>query len=288
LATQTPFINTTQNAIYIPVTGRMIAEDKIIVLDLKRFEIRYLSSELFPMVAKNDARDQNLYVIHNGFPNGLISKIDIEKNLIQVKKEIVGAPRALFVAEDRIYIASDRAEDNSQRITILDEKLNTIKAIDHNLGYMASDILKIGEKLIISNNTKGGKNADKYSDSLLELDLKSYKLNQIPIQYPPRQVFEYKDRLLITAQDFPVSSINKFLVVRKKEKMEDIKVFELKNFPYRATKVDKKIFILGNSVLEKVDAPRNVYEYEIDNFNLLKIHNLPKDEHLSISNFFVR
>lgn len=291
LGTQTPTIESDNFLVYLPATGRRIAGKEVEILDLKQRKIGRLDTDLFPMIVKVNETGNYLYVLHNESPKGLVTKIDIKKNKVIKRLKLDKWALNLVVNNDKVYIISDQfsltdkpEDDGFQTIDIFDTNLNLIQSVQHMKGSYPLDAIIKKNKLIIANNLLGiSKNT--YSKNITEMNTDSYKVTERNIGYPPKQLFDLGSETLVLAQDFPQSTVNKFIVID--DITRSLKEYDSKNYINRALVSRNKLFVLGNPLNKGKGPPKAIFEYNLKDFSLLKIHQLPDNGEHVISNMFL-
>lgn len=291
LGTQTPTIELDKSLVYLPATGRRIAGREIEILDLKQNKISRLDTDLFPMIVKVNETGDYLYVLHNESPKGLVTKINIKENKVIKKLDLDRWALSLVVNKDKVYIISDqfsfsdKSEDNSfQTIDIFDKNLNLIQSVQHAKGSYPLDAIIKKNKLMIANNLLS-QSKNTYSNNVTEMNTDSYKVTEINIGYPPKQLFDLGSKTLILAQDFSQSTVNKFIVIDDTTK--SLKEYDSGNYINRALVSHDKLFVLGNSFKKGKGPPKTIFEYSLKDFSLLKVHQLPDNGEYVVSNIFL-
>lgn len=271
-----------KNKLYIPVIGVPSNPDRrILEFDLDSASIRYLRAENFPIALEVD--NDFLYVIHNSnIDEGVLAKVDIKKNIIIKKIKLKGVLREVTISNDHVYVMGDHVQSGGQTIYEVSKSLNKIKVIKNQYTAFPIDSAIIGNELLIMNNSKVDFSGP--VDAYTVLNIKTHNLSLVKLtEIAPYQLFDVGRNFIITHYFFPRNSGTKVTVIDKQTKRQ--KSYSLENNLYQSMIKNNKFYSIGTHKGER-GIPKNVYEYDLENFKLLQVHELTKEKNMVISNIF--
>ena len=273
-----------KNKLYVRVLGASSNSDRqILEFDLDSASIRYLKAENFPVALEVD--NDFLYVVHNsGADEGVLAQVDIKKNVIIKKIKLKGVLREITISNDHLYVMGDHIQSGGQTIHEVSKSLDKIKAIKNQYTAFPIDSAIIGNELLIMNNAKADSSGP--VDAYTVLNIKTHNLSLLKLtEVAPHQIFDVGRNFIITHYSFPRNSGTKVTVIDKQTKRQ--KSYSLENNLYQSMIKNNKFYSVGTPKGER-GIPRNVYEYDLENFKLLRVHELTKQKDMVISNIFAK
>ena len=178
----------------------------------------------------------------------------------------------------------DHIQSGGQTIHEVSKNLDKIKVIKNEHTAFPMDSAVIGNELLIMNNAKA--NPTGQVDAYTVLNIKTHNLSLVKLsEIAPHQIFDVGKNFIITHYSFSRNSGTKVTVIDKQTKRQ--KSYSLENNLYHSMIKNNKFYSVGTPKGER-GISRNVYEYDLENFKLLRVHELTKQKDMVISNIFAK
>ena len=281
------FPKTLDNKVFINIKGTdFLLKSKVLELDFERKKYKYHNvKQKFNTCFCVDK--ENIYVAN------CTGNANITQHNFQTKSNKTLVIPEIYITHMKIHgnelfaFGNFCSQEIKSFIYVIDvNKMQLIKRIDiKKVGIGQYDSMQVNDSIFFTNDSEVKPVENKYSEHesniLCELNTRENSIKKIFLQeISPKQIFFYKDSLIISHDDWHQNKKNLSLYNLTSEKTKLIKI---KNYPYQIWLDKNKIYSMDQHKICKYDADSFVIEIE---------HDFEMDKNLSddffMSGFFIR